>query len=177
MNQTTREDIILYAAAHDFRLQTVMDWNLCAIAYAHGTAPRSYILPPDHVSDLRGVISLVAKCVALRAPQNTQRCENIGPTRDLLRFLQVNFTEHETADRAIPKCTWCRERMTPAHRLCKKNNVGTYGRVAATYDSSKHTVLKYITIYPPPPRALLPRFSALGILPQPIAEEIAEYMI
>ncbi len=172
-----RTDIVAFAAALEFEPQTSLDWNLCIIAHAHGTAPRPSHLPRAYEKELCGVASLVVKCIIARVPQDTQKSKNIKHVCELLDRLDVTFIKHKTNGRAVKKCRWCRERMTPEHRLCKKNNVGSAARVLATYDAGMYKTLKYVTINPPPPRDELPRVCTTRVLPQPIAEEVAEHII
>lgn len=171
-----RTDIVAFAAALEFEPQTSLDWNLCIIAHAHGIAPRPSHLPREHEKELRGAVSLVVKCIIVGAPQNTRGSRNIKHVYELLNHLGVNFIKHKTNGRAVKKCRWCREPMSPEHRFCKDDNVGVLHHTPATYDSGEYTTLRYVTVYPPA-REKSPRFVALTVLAQPIAEEVSEHLI
>ncbi len=174
-----RADIVAFAAAFEFKPQSRLDWNLCVCAYAHGTHLRRLAAWPGlNAAQFCGVVYFVVKSIVLNTHVDTFRSRKSHAVRGLLEFLGVNFERKKIEGAPVKMCYWCRERMTPEHRLCKKNNVGAGGArpLFATYDSGEYTTLRYITIYPPA-REKLPRFVALTVLAQPIAEEISEHLI
>lgn len=173
-----RADIVAFAAAFEFEPQTHLDWNLCVCSYSHGTHLRRLAAWPGlNAAQFCGVVYFVVKSIVLGSHVDTFRSRHSRAVRGLLEFLGVNFERKKIEGAPVKMCYWCRERMTPEHRLCKKNNVGSAARMLATYDAGMYKTLKYVTISPPPPREELPRVCATRMLPQPIAEEVAEHII